>query len=74
MIENHSGDIPQLEVKQSHRRMGAATALLKHLLQYTESHTIKIITTLAGYEPFIEFAGSLMLNSGPGQHEMILEL
>jgi ribosomal protein S18 acetylase RimI-like enzyme len=74
MIENHTGDIPQLAVGKDYRRRGLATTLLKNLLKISESDEIKIINTLAGYEPFNEFARSVNLHPGHGQYEMLLEL
>lgn len=74
MIESHTGDIPQLAIRQSHRRIGLASALLEKLLRYTETDEIKIINTISDYEPFRQFARSVNLNPGHGQYEMLLEL
>jgi ribosomal protein S18 acetylase RimI-like enzyme len=74
MIENHTGDIPQLAIKQSHRRIGLATTLLKNILTYSETDKIKIINTVTNYKPFQKFTSSVKLNPGYGQYEMLLEL
>jgi ribosomal protein S18 acetylase RimI-like enzyme len=74
MIENHTGDIPQLAVGKKYRRRGLATNLLKKLVKISESDEIKMINSLAGYEGFTEFARSINLHPGHGQYEMLLEL
>jgi ribosomal protein S18 acetylase RimI-like enzyme len=73
IIENHTGDIPQLAVGKEHRLRGLGTTLLENLVKISESDEIKIINTLAGYKPFNEFARSINLNPGHGQYEMLLE-
>lgn len=74
VIENHTGDIPQLAISQSHRRIGLASTLLKKLLTYAETDRLKIINIAADYEPFKQFAGSVNLKPGHGQYEMLMEL
>ena len=74
LIENHTGDIPQLAVGREYRRMGLATTLFENLLKHCETNEIKIINTVRGYDPFMQFARSVNFNPGHGQYEMLLEL
>lgn len=74
IIEKHTGDIPQLAVAKNYRRRGLATILLKSLLKFSETRTVKIINSDLTYEPFRKFAASVNLEPGAGQYEMVLEL
>ena len=74
IIENHTSDIPQLAIKQSHRRKGLATALVKELLKYSHGEKIKIINVVSNSTTFKEFANSINLKIKVEQYEMILDL
>jgi len=74
IIEKHTGDIPQLAVAQQYRRRECATTLFKHLLEYDEAETYKIINSDAVYEPFKKFTKSINLSPGLGQYEMIMKI
>ncbi len=74
IIEQTTGDIPQLGVAKSYRRRGLATKLLKNLINYSDVDVIKIINSDAAYEPFKKFTNKINLHPGIGQYEMILEL
>jgi len=73
-IENHTGDIPQIAIAQSHRRQGLATQLMKNLFNYSESEQIRIININSDYAPFKHFAESINLKPVLGQYEMVLAL
>jgi ribosomal protein S18 acetylase RimI-like enzyme len=74
VIENHTGDVPQIAVEKTFRQNGLATTLLKHLLQHSESDQIRIINASSDNKPFKRFARSVNLKPGLGQYEMILQL
>ena len=74
LIEIHTGDIPQLAISKSHRRMGLATKLLSTLVEHCTTDLIKIINTAADYVPFKEFAGRIKLEPGFGQYEMQMRI
>lgn len=74
IIEKHTGDIPQMAISPNHRRKGFGKILLKNLIEYSESGIIKFINPEADYKPFKNFMGSLNIEPGDGQYEMILEL
>ena len=74
IIENHTGDIPQIGIRESCRRNGIATNLLKKLLEYSLSDEVRIINASSDYEPFRLFAESINIAQGLGQYEMLLEL
>ena len=56
------------------REKGSATALVRHLIEFSEGDEIKIINADATYEPFKKFAESINLPPGFGQYEMKLDL
>jgi ribosomal protein S18 acetylase RimI-like enzyme len=74
IIEKTTGDIPQLGIANKYRKKGLATALVRHLIDFSEGDEIKIINTDATYGPFKKFAESINLQPGFGQYEMKLEL
>ncbi len=74
IIENHTGDIPQIGIRDSYRRNGIATNLLKALLEYSVSDEVRIINSSSDYEPFRLFAESINIAQGLGQYEMLLGL
>jgi len=74
IVEKTTGDIPQLGIANKYRRKGLATALVRHLIEFSEGDEIKIINIDATYEPFKKFAESINLPPGFGQYEMKLEL
>lgn len=74
IIENHTGDIPQIGVEKSYRHNGLATTLLKHLLDYSESDKVRIINIDADDEPFKNFTKSMNLTPSIKQYEMILQI
>ena len=74
IIEEHSGDIPQIAVAKEYRNRGLGKVLLKKLLEKSDSTQIKIINSDAGSQPFKKFCESINLTPGPGQYEMLLQL
>ena len=74
IVEATTGDIPQLAISPEYRKIGLATALIRHLIELSEADEIKIINIDANHEPFKKFAQSISLEPGFGQYEMILEL
>ena len=74
IIENHTGDIPQIAVKESYRKMGIGTALLRKLLNFSTSNQIRIINADQDYIPFRSFMNSINLSPEIGQYEMLLKL
>jgi len=74
IIEEHSGDIPQIAVAKEFRNRGLGKVLLKKLLEKSDSTQIKIINSDAGGQPFKKFCESINLTPGPGQYEMLLQL
>ncbi len=74
IIENHTGDIPQIAVKESYRRNGLGTAMLQKLLGFSTRDQVRIINVDAGYTPFRDFMNSVSLSPEIGQYEMTLKL
>lgn len=74
IIENHTGDIPQLSVHPNYRRQGIATALLQALVKFSEKEKVKIINIPDQYLPFKGLFQSLKIESGKGQFEMVRKL
>jgi len=74
IIENHTGDIPQIAVKESYRRNGIGTALLRKLLDFSTTDQIRIINVVQDYIPFKSFMNSINLSPEIGQYEMLLKL
>lgn len=74
IIENHTGDIPQLSVNINYRRQGIGSLLLEELVKYSEKDEIRIINIPGKNDPFKKFLESFQLQQGKGQFEMMLEL
>lgn len=73
IIENHTGDISQIAVKESYRRIGIGTALLQKLLSFSTTDQIRIINVDQDYIPFRSFMNSINLSPEIGQYEMLLK-
>jgi ribosomal protein S18 acetylase RimI-like enzyme len=74
MIEEQSGDIPQLAVAKNHRRKGFGSVLLRELLKYNKHTLVRIINTDVACEPmtaFLEYSG---IPKAGMQYEMIREV
>jgi ribosomal protein S18 acetylase RimI-like enzyme len=74
IIENHTGDIPQLCIGKPHRRKGYATALLKHLIDVAQGNEIRLINALSDNKPLRSFAESVHMARSVSQYEMIKTL
>jgi ribosomal protein S18 acetylase RimI-like enzyme len=74
IIENQTGDMPQIAIKKSYRRRGIATELFRNLLSYSDSDELRIINTNSDSESFKKFAESIHLHQSMDQYEMILQL
>ena len=74
IIENNSGDIPQIAVAEAYRRQYVGTKLLQALLTCTISPTVKIINTDAAFSSITEFCLKKGFTQGIGQFEMDLQL
>jgi ribosomal protein S18 acetylase RimI-like enzyme len=74
IIENPTGDIPQIAIESSFRRKGLATTLIKNLIEHSKSDEIRIINTDSANTPFERFTDSINISSDLGQYEMVLEL
>ena len=71
IVENHTGDIPQIAVAEAHRGKGIGTALFIELLKYIQAPTVRLINADASFMPFKGFMASLGLQPGHGQLEML---
>lgn len=74
IIEDNTGDIPQLAIYGKLRGKCFATELIKHLIGISKSSEIKIINSVASYEPFRKFAENVNFKPGFGQFEMLIKL
>jgi ribosomal protein S18 acetylase RimI-like enzyme len=74
IIENHTGDVPQIAINEAYRRNGLATTLVKKIMDHSKSDHLRIINASSDDAPFKYFAESINLNLSVRQYEMILEL
>ncbi|MCF8267451.1 MAG: GNAT family N-acetyltransferase [Ignavibacteriales bacterium] len=74
VIENHTGDVPQIAVKGPYRRLGLGTAILSKLSDFSKSNQIRIINVDANCNSFRYFMNSVGLSLVISQFEMLLKL
>ena len=74
IVEDHTGDIPQLTIAPSCRQQNLGSILLSQLIHHTSSDELKIINTDAAYPPFKKLMQRFNLKPGYGQYEMMLKL
>lgn len=75
IIDQKTGDIPQLAVNQNYRGKGIASSILTEMVQRTESPRISVLNVESHLKPMQDF---LLVKSGfayhVGQYEMLLKL
>jgi len=74
IMEEGTGDVPQLAVYPDFRRQGLATLLLQNLLDLLNPPGLRVINTLSSHIPMKKFLLNLGLEPGHGQYEMLLDL
>ncbi len=74
IMEQGTGDLPQLAVHPDYRRKGLGTELVNCLLGAAKPEHLKVINTSTESLPMKSFLQYLGLNPGYGQFEMIREL
>lgn len=75
IIDQKTGDIPQLAVNPNYRGKGIASNILTEMVKRTESPIISVLNVESHLKPMVDF---LLVKSGftyhVGQYEMLLEL
>lgn len=74
VFEPGSGDITQLAVSKEHRRKGAGTLLLQHIIETKQTDSIKIINADISCESMTAFLKSVNIEPVGKQYEMIKRL
>ena len=74
VFEPGSGDITQLAVNKEHRRKGAGTLLLQHIIETRQTDAIKIINIDINCESMTAFLKSVNIEPVGKQYEMIKRL
>lgn len=74
IMEEGTGDVPQLAVDLEFRRQGLATLLLQNLLNLLNPPGLRFINTCSNHVPIKKYLLNLGLKPGHGQYEMVLDL
>lgn len=73
IMEEGTGDVPQLAVHPEYRRQGLATLLLQELLNLLNPPGLRVINTCSNNTSLKSFLLKLGLEPGFGQYEMVMD-
>ncbi len=74
IIYSESGDIPQFAVKETFRRQGVGTLLMKALTRETRRGRLAVVNVDSSSQVTLDFLTDLGFKNFAGQYEMVLEL
>lgn len=74
ILEPKTGDISQIAISKNHRRRGVGSQLLKEIMKYNQSKSVKVINTPVECEAITKFLESLNIHLSGKQYEMKKEL
>jgi ribosomal protein S18 acetylase RimI-like enzyme len=74
IIYSESGDIPQFAVKDSFRRQGVGTLLMKALAREARRGRLAVVNVDSSSQVTLDFLTDLGFKNFAGQYEMVLEL
>ena len=66
IIENHSGDVPQIGISADHRRQGLGSRLMQCLLDKFDAEKIRFNNPDSAYVPLRKFCESINVYPGAG--------
>lgn len=74
IIYSESGDIPQFAVKETFRRQGVGTLLMKALAREARRGRLAVVNVDSSSQVTLDFLTDLGFKNFAGQYEMVLEL
>jgi len=74
IIYSESGDIPQFTVKETFRRQGVGTLLMKALAREARRGRLAVVNVDSSSQVTLDFLTDLGFKNFAGQYEMVLEL